>query len=138
MKRIVGLAGFSAPIETRMVRLVEWQVLPVAAREIRIGQKRNAESDEVGFAATYCALSTLEAVTVAGNVGTGELRAQSPIIQHTGPGHHIAFEHMYVGQGTRTQLLQEILEVRLRIGVRHRIEAVLGRQAQADAVSRPH
>src|SRR5262245_17250671 len=73
---VVGEALVFPRIERCLIGRVKRRVAPIAQRQIRIGEKRRAESNEIGFAAANRRIGAVEIKAAVDDIGAIEFLAQ--------------------------------------------------------------
>src|SRR5690606_1662906 len=91
-----------------------------AGNKIRIADEGAAECDQIGIAATDCGLRHFGAVAVVDNPAAAEAAAQRTIIEtraEVAVAAGLPFDQMDIDEVEAVELLDDILEQRLRIAV---------------------
>ena len=99
-----------------------------ALDQIGIGDERLAERDQVGLAGREHLVGEREVVAVVGHVGVLEALAQGAVVERRDVARAAggAFDDMDVDQLQRVEMIDDMVEQRLRIGVETPLAGVTG------------
>src|SRR3981081_3477091 len=118
--RIIRIALGAAAIEGRLVRRIERGTALEALDQIGIGEERFSECDQVSLGGGEPLWGEFEIMAVVGDVSLLETLAQAAVVERRDVARAAgrAFDDMDVSKLQRVEMIDDMIEQRLRVAVR--------------------